>query len=48
MTIEPYWDITPFHAYPETWEEQTVETYLDEQYYDYFVPENRMAGSKPI
>lgn len=44
----PYWDITPFHAYPETWEEQTVETYLDEQYYDYFVPENNATGKKPI
>lgn len=43
-----YWDITPFHAYPETFEEQTVETYLDEQYYDYFVPENNATGHKPI
>ena len=43
-----YWDITPFHAYPETFEEQTVETYLDAQYYDYFVPENNATGHKPI
>lgn len=42
------WDITPFHAYPETWEEQTVETYLDDQYFDYFVPENNANGNKPI
>jgi hypothetical protein len=43
-----YYDILPFHAYPETWETSTVETYLDEQYYDYFVPENAMGGNKPI
>ena len=44
----PDWDITPFHAYPETFEDSTVETYLDEQYTDYFVPENRASGNKPI
>jgi hypothetical protein len=43
-----YYDILPFHAYPETWEDSAVETYLDEQYYDYFVPENVMGGNKPI
>ncbi|MBA3916202.1 MAG: hypothetical protein H0X25_20635 [Acidobacteriales bacterium] len=32
-------DVAPFHAYPETWEDSTVETYLDDQYYDYYVPE---------
>jgi polysaccharide biosynthesis protein PslG len=32
-------DIAPFHAYPETWETSTVETYLDSQYYKYYVPE---------
>lgn len=42
------WDITPFHAYPETWEDVAVESYLDVQYYNYFVPENRRAGNKPI
>lgn len=43
------YDITPFHAYPETFETQTVEEYLDAQYYDYFVPLNNKAGGhKPI
>jgi hypothetical protein len=44
-----YYDITPFHAYPETWEDSTVETYLDVQYHDYFVPlNNKQGGHKPI
>lgn len=43
-----YYDILPFHAYPETWEDTAVEEYLDAQYYDYFVPENRMGGNKPV
>jgi hypothetical protein len=43
------YDITPFHAYPETFETQTVEQYLDTQYHDYFVPLNNKAGGhKPI
>ncbi len=46
--LPQYYDILPFHAYPETFETNTVETYLDEQYYDYFVPENREGGNKPI
>jgi hypothetical protein len=25
----PSYDILPFHAYPETWENTTVEQYLD-------------------
>jgi hypothetical protein len=32
-------DVAPFHAYPETWESTTVESYLDTQYRSYFVPE---------
>ncbi len=46
--LPQYYDILPFHAYPETFENETVEEYLDEQYYDYFVPENREGGNKPI
>jgi hypothetical protein len=46
--LPPYYDILPFHAYPETWEDSSVETYLDEQYYDFFVPENVIGGNKPI
>ena len=46
--LPQYYDILPFHAYPETFEDNTVETYLDEQYYDYFVPGNREGGNKPI
>ncbi|MGI8890941.1 MAG: beta-galactosidase [Chthoniobacterales bacterium] len=43
------YDILPFHAYPETWEEASAETYLDVQYYDYFVPLNiKEGGHKPI
>ncbi|MBA3961744.1 MAG: beta-galactosidase [Chthoniobacterales bacterium] len=43
------YDITPFHAYPETFEDPTVEQYLDVQYHDYFVPLNNKAGGhKPI
>ncbi|MBA3912863.1 MAG: beta-galactosidase [Acidobacteriales bacterium] len=42
-------DVAPFHAYPETWEDSTVETYLDAQYYDYYVPElSRHCGGQPI
>ncbi len=46
--LPEYYDILPFHAYPETFEKSAVEEYLDEQYYDYFVPENRVGGNKPI
>lgn len=42
------YDILPFHAYPETWEDSAAEDYLDVQYYDYFVPENQSGGNKPI
>jgi hypothetical protein len=42
-------DVAPFHAYPETWESSTVETYLDVQYYSYYVPEvKRGCGNQPI
>ncbi|HEX4667544.1 MAG TPA: cellulase family glycosylhydrolase [Chthoniobacterales bacterium] len=46
--LDQYYDILPFHAYPETWEDSEVEDYLDVQYYDYFVPENKEGGNKPI
>ncbi len=47
--VADYYDITPFHAYPETFETQTAETWLDSQYHDYFVPLNNKAGGhKPI
>ena len=42
-------DIVPFHAYPETWETSTVETYLDAQYYERFVPEvEQQCKRQPI
>jgi polysaccharide biosynthesis protein PslG len=42
-------DIAPFHAYPETWETSTVETYLDAQYYKFFVPElEQQCKRQPI
>jgi polysaccharide biosynthesis protein PslG len=46
-----YYDITPFHAYPETWSPPgvTVENYLGRQYHDFFVPQNNTMGdAKPI
>ncbi len=46
-----YYDILPFHAYPEPWSEPgvTVENFLDDEYYLYFVPQNnRVGGEKPI
>jgi hypothetical protein len=43
------YDVTPFHAYPETWLPESVETYLGSQYADHFVPNNEQGGgSKPI
>jgi polysaccharide biosynthesis protein PslG len=42
-------DVAPFHAYPETWESSTVETYLDVHYYAYYVPEVKyQCGNQPI
>src|SRR4051794_33402616 len=42
-------DIAPFHAYPETWETSTVETYLDAQYNNYYVPEiEQQCNRQPI
>jgi hypothetical protein len=46
-----YYDITPFHAYPETWTEPdtVVENYLDTQYHDFFVVYNNTQGeAEPI
>jgi hypothetical protein len=46
-----YYQITPFHAYPETWTppEVTVENYLGSQYHDHFVPtNNELGGGEPI
>ena len=46
-----YYDITPFHAYPETWSPRgvVVENYLDRQYRDFFVPHNNTLGeAEPI
>ncbi len=41
--------IAPFHAYPETWDDSTVETYLDTQYYDWYIPELRFrCGNQPV
>jgi hypothetical protein len=45
----PDYDITPFHAYPETWSDESVETYLGAAYHDYFVPHNDELGEgEPI
>ncbi|HET6566810.1 MAG TPA: beta-galactosidase [Rhodothermales bacterium] len=44
-------DIAPFHAYPETWSRNnvTVESYLDAQYHDWYVPSvQNDCGGKPI
>ena len=46
-----YYDILPFHAYPETWTEPEVivENYLDVEYYQRFLPEIRQGGEgEPI
>jgi polysaccharide biosynthesis protein PslG len=46
-----YYDITPFHAYPETWTatDVVVENYLDRHYRDSFVRYNRSSGEgEPI
>lgn len=42
-------DIAPFHGYPETWEVSSVESYLDVQYHDYYVPEVKfICGGQQI
>lgn len=46
-----YYDIVPFHAYPETWSDPdvVVENYLGSEYSRRFVPENHKGGEgKPI
>lgn len=43
------YDVTPFHAYPETWNEASVEGYLDAGYHDFFVSHNDTLGEgEPI
>ncbi len=43
------YDVTPFHAYPETWNEASVEEYLDDAYRTDFVAENAAGGAdRPI
>lgn len=43
------YDVTPFHAYPETWLEGSAEEYLGAQYHEFFVPTNEQLGeSEPI
>ena len=47
----PAFDVVAFHAYPETWTEDsvTVETYLDAEYHDEFAPRaDSLCGGKPI
>jgi polysaccharide biosynthesis protein PslG len=45
----PDYDVTPFHAYVETWSETSVEEYLDGAYREYFVPINNTLGEgEPI
>jgi hypothetical protein len=46
-----YYDVTPFHAYPETWTESdvVVENYLGRHYRESFVRENKTFGeAEPI
>jgi polysaccharide biosynthesis protein PslG len=46
-----YYDITPFHAYPETWTESdvVVENYLGRHYRESFVRDNKSLGeAEPI
>jgi hypothetical protein len=46
-----YYDITAFHAYPETWttSDVVVENYLDRAYREVFVRDNRTIGeAEPI
>ena len=48
---DQYYDILPFHAYPETWSEPevVVENYLSVEYFDDFISENDQGGEgKPI
>lgn len=43
------YDITPFHAYPETWNDASVERFLDTAYQDFFVAHNDDLGQgKPV
>jgi polysaccharide biosynthesis protein PslG len=45
----PDYDVTPFHAYVETWSDTSVEEYLDGAYKEYFVPINNTLGEgEPI
>ena len=45
----PDYDVTPFHAYVETWSDTSVEEYLAGQYQEYFVPANETLGEgEPI
>lgn len=45
----PDYDVTPFHAYVETWSDTRVEDYLGSQYRDNFVEVNDMLGEgEPI
>ena len=46
-----YYDVLPFHAYPETWTDPTVvaENYLGIEYRNYFLPEYEQNGDgEPI
>ena len=41
-----YYDVLPFHAYPETWTEPNLvaENYLGIEYRNYFLPEHKQNG----
>ena len=46
-----YYDVLPFHAYPETWSEPNVvaESYLGIEYRNYFLPQYKEHGEgKPL
>jgi hypothetical protein len=45
----PDYDVTPFHAYVETWSDTSVEEYLGSQYQENFAPVNDTLGEgEPI
>lgn len=43
-----YYDITPFHAYPETWINSTVENYLDAGYRAFVDANENLGEAEPI
>ena len=48
--LAPYYDVTPFHAYPETWTESAVvvENYLGPGYREFVRENKRLGEGEPI